>query len=844
MAEVQPPSQPNPEPEIAGEDEERNRRLEEFRDLLRERRRRKRDSPLEFYEPLPHQARFHASKARERVIIAGNRAGKTEANVVECIRCAIGMNPHRPDMPVPNIGWVISVSNEAQRDILQPKFLKYLPKSLIAATRPRGHGVWDQIVFTNGSVIGFKSAEQDRKVFQGVALHWASFDEETLKDIYDEVKMRLADYAGDTWTSLTPINGMSWGFDQWIDPDTRVKDLCVVTASMWDNARSVGGYIDDAEIRRIEDEIGDPIMKRIRIYGEYHSQAGRIYKMFDRSIHGVKELPRHLLSEDGKIAPSFDVYCGIDTGRCFGAAFILIDYFGNAWLFDEYYAEGAPIAENARAILGLCSTYGISPEYVIDPTTQFAVDLAEFNIVASQGDNEVMKGIEAVQGYMNYDPAKSLGWQYKNPMFRVVMPRCPRFLKEVQRYQWEPPSKTGNAPGELKNAPRKKDDHVLDPCFVAGTMVATDRGPVQIEKVSVGDFALTRNGYRRVVESGMTRAVADTRVVLLSNGTLLNGTADHPIWVEGWGWKPLHALRYGDIVLSCGKEWKSSYGKESSFGVTRIRNAERIASTSLLENATGSTASRGYTKRYGASITGLSRKDSISTIETDTLSTTNHRISNPSQLVNTSRATGPMREDSGLLYTPLESVLSARHGTDPRRDCFGIASTHETSGRRSEDESLMGLPASIAVASTQLKFSKRRVGNGSVPTTAKAPGAELPASTTRTESVPCARKNFASTGTPKSRLVRVSVLSNSFGEPAPVYNLSVSDVPEFFANGILVHNCRYILVSHPEPSRPEGDDEDKRPMVDRIRERVKEQVKNRGTDHENATQDQWGLEDY
>lgn len=30
---------------------------------------------------------------------------------------------------------------------------------------------------------------------------------------------------------------------------------------------------------------------------------------------------------------------------------------------------------------------------------------------------------------------------------------------------------------------------------------------------------------------------------------------------------------------------------------------------------------------------------------------------------------------------------------------------------------------------------------------------------------------------------------------ADVYNLSVEDTEEYFANGLLVHNCRYLLMS-------------------------------------------------
>lgn len=38
------------------------------------------------------------------------------------------------------------------------------------------------------------------------------------------------------------------------------------------------------------------------------------------------------------------------------------------------------------------------------------------------------------------------------------------------------------------------------------------------------------------------------------------------------------------------------------------------------------------------------------------------------------------------------------------------------------------------------------------------------------------------------------------GKVVDVYNLSVADCPEYFANGILVHNCRYALMSVEAPS--------------------------------------------
>lgn len=441
--------------------------LQEFRELLAARRRRKEERPWEFYRPLKKLAAFHVSKRRVKAIIAANRAGKTEAHVAQAIRYALGQNPHKQDIPVPNYGWIISVSNDAQRDILQPKFERYLPASYLKNIVKRQRNCWDQLILPNGSIIGFKSCEMDRKVFQGAALHWASFDEEPDKDIYDEVKTRLTDYQGDCWLTFTPVNGMTWTYDEFIDPNTRDKDSEVFSASMWDNARSVGGHLADEEIRRFEESIRDPIMRRIRVYGEYHSQVGRIYKSFDRNVHLIDELPPEMLNSDGTIGSNFDTYVTIDTGRCFAACFFVVDYLGNVFMFDEFYDESegreGTINYRGRTILNMCAKWGINPEFTADPTSQFFADLSELGIHAIHGDNEVEKGIQAVQDYLAVNPKRAIGPRFTNPKFYVVGPRCPRFQFEVQRYVWDTPASSGPAAGEKKNKPRKKDDHVMDP---------------------------------------------------------------------------------------------------------------------------------------------------------------------------------------------------------------------------------------------------------------------------------------------------------------------------------------------------------------------------------------------
>jgi hypothetical protein len=58
--------------------------------------------------------------------------------------------------------------------------------------------------------------------------------------------------------------------------------------------------------------------------------------------------------------------------------------------------------------------------------------------------------------------------------------------------------------------------------------------------------------------------------------------------------------------------------------------------------------------------------------------------------------------------------------------------------------------------------------------------------------------NSQSTSTVSLEPVHVVAL-RQLDETAEVYNLTVADTPEYFANGVLVHNCdaiRYLMKRH------------------------------------------------
>ena len=190
----------------------------------RELERRRLSNRLTFYnsgrKKHKKQLAFHRCKKRNRWVFGGNRSGKTECGAVETVWIARGIHPYRKNKG-DTFGWVVSLSQQVQRDVAQSKILYYLPKSWIAdivmlsgRKDSPASGIIDQIkvknVFGGISTIGFKSCDQGREKFQGASLDYVWFDEEPPKDIYEECLMRVMDRQGDVFGTMTPLKGRTF----------------------------------------------------------------------------------------------------------------------------------------------------------------------------------------------------------------------------------------------------------------------------------------------------------------------------------------------------------------------------------------------------------------------------------------------------------------------------------------------------------------------------------------------------------------------------------------------------------------------------------------------------------
>ena len=475
--------------------------------------------------PHPRQLQFLKDRRRERWLYAANRAGKTRVGAVEALYHATGSHPHR-NVPESSVGWIISLSYEMQFNNIQPTLEQYLQESKVYDILKLSNDVWQHLIFrcarcgggpkekrSDGIVtgvfrcgkcmrpishIGFKSCDQGRAKFQGASLGWAWIDEEPPEDIRAEVKVRLWDKQGDLWVTMTPVEGTTWSYDAIYlkgesDPN---GPIAVVKASVYDNP-----YLDHDALRIEEAQIADEAEREIRFYGTPRARSGVIYPEWDAAIHEVAELPRELLGEDLTPLKSLNAYMGIDTGSCFAAVLVIVDYLGNFWCVDEYYAVSRPIPEHARALHAMCQHWDVWPEFVVDPRTQHDVDLADLGISCTKPPAmEVREGIALVRNLVFIDRTRPIGYAAAggNPSLYVLAARMPRFLFEIRHYVWKPSPRSRMAKDTATSEPLKRDDHVMD----ALRMVAQLRPPPSVPD----EVAREKSTHETCVDQAMKRA--------------------------------------------------------------------------------------------------------------------------------------------------------------------------------------------------------------------------------------------------------------------------------------------------------------------------------------------------
>jgi phage terminase large subunit-like protein len=216
--------------------------------LEREQAYRTSTNKLKHYRPYPKQAEFHADGAtfRERLFLAGNRCGKTEAGAMECamhLTCFYPKDWTGKRFPKPVRMWASGVTGESSRDVVQAKLFgppdrrsEWGTGAIPHASIDDGHiatgrgisGAIDMASikhhdasghFDGWSSLSIKSYERGREKWQGTGLEVMWFDEEPPMDIYLEGLTRTNETGGVVFLTCTPLLGMSSVMMRFLHPD-------------------------------------------------------------------------------------------------------------------------------------------------------------------------------------------------------------------------------------------------------------------------------------------------------------------------------------------------------------------------------------------------------------------------------------------------------------------------------------------------------------------------------------------------------------------------------------------------------------------------------------------------
>jgi hypothetical protein len=337
------PPPPTPEGPLGNVTQHQLGQLKDVQTALTERRL----ESLRLYEPMPHQDEFHKCLASERIVLGGNRGGKTLAVAVEAARAATGQDPYGKypkeggNLAIigrnwPHIGLVIYpillkagafriIKDEktGQWRSIRPGDDKSKSKPAPPLIPPRlvkdvswvlkNAGYLNKLELTNGWTIWCFSSEGEPPQGYQADLIW--IDEDVTNEAFvGESQARLADRKGRfvwsamPWSRNDALLGLCERADRAVEEGQENPIIKKFTFRFLDN-----NFIDSEEKRKnIErwsalgaDEV------RMRAEGEFTTESTLMYPTFNRSVH---ILPRAEL-KDGVIPPDWTRYVAIDPGH-------------------------------------------------------------------------------------------------------------------------------------------------------------------------------------------------------------------------------------------------------------------------------------------------------------------------------------------------------------------------------------------------------------------------------------------------------------------------------------------------------------------------------------------------
>lgn len=457
---------------------------------------------IRLYEPLPIQTQFHQSKAKRRIVRAGNRGGKTLMAAMELGMAVTGQHPY-VHYPKAGRAYVVAKDGRAIGETLYPKLFKagafkiirdsgtgqwrsfrpwepddkareseakpappIIPPRLVesVAWENKKESVPRKVVLRNGWEISFFTS--GGKPPQGMDVDIVWFDEEiTDPDWLPEMLARLLDRRGRFWWSATPQAGT----DQFLMLSERAEEQ-----RGWKKPQVEEFKFKTADNIHFSEEDRETLAadlteeeRAVRLEGEFAALGFLMYPEFSMKVHGV-DMP------DG-IPADWARYASIDPGNQVCAvlfAAVPPPSFGDyVYFYDEIYIRNADIRKFGAAMKSKCQGQSIEA-FIIDEhgsrrsemigktiRQQFSDELRRQDVASVRtkygfwsGSDDVLGRTMAFRSWLR--PRDSAP-----PKLRVVRGMLPNFEHEIKYYRRR---KIKNV--VLDEPDARRNNHQMDNC--------------------------------------------------------------------------------------------------------------------------------------------------------------------------------------------------------------------------------------------------------------------------------------------------------------------------------------------------------------------------------------------
>lgn len=558
--------------------------------------------------------------------------------------------------------------------------------------------------------------------------------------------------------------------------------------------------------------LADPDMGKIQSYvlGEFADvKHGKVvFPEFHRDVHtfpaervNTKELRDYYLAFDFGRTP----VCIVGTLLSDGTLMVLDEFMGEDMSVEQLYRSTVRPALKRNYPNGVCvRAYG-------DPAGMVGgqnINLSPFDVLRKEGvpivaptrSNKLEPRLAAVRSFMT-----SLGTGGKPRL--LIRDNC-RFLIQALAADYVYENRSG---GRTADTPTKSHiGWVSDLCLAADTMIATPNGSVPIQHIRVGDEVLTRTGVRKVLAAAMTNPSAEVFEYDIG-GIKLTATPNHPVFANGAfhaidtlvgnsvycnllpiteikKWKHIPQLKMSNSLMACASRDTQETDTTGGKSAITTMSGTRQDSPSLRTNM------------YGRSTMGLFRTASKSTTRTTMPRTTTSatwKWSRPKPMQRITPRNGWLKTlNLEPSFVP-QGLKPQKHGINPKRAKHGTRNTPSVLLRqkRSSVQSKYALGV-VRPISASLLCGRKVFAVCPVKAWQEKPAEWMMCR----ESVRSAEQSSWQINTPRQGSATQNVpvfIQRGNASRERVYNLTVETDNEYYANGVLVHNCdslQYIAM--------------------------------------------------